>query len=85
MDTIITVSEDIPGYLLTYWVGVLVGMGYPYKIDRASPLYRTLRERKREGYQASQAWREEQKANPSDSRTYILSGIHKEWVQVIMG
>ena len=84
MDNIITVSGDIPEHLLTYWIGVLVGMGYSYKIDRASPLYRTLRERKREGYQALQVWKEEQRANPSDSRTYFLSGIHKDWVQVIM-
>lgn len=44
MDNIITISEDEPEHLVLAWLGVLVGMGYRYKIDPECPLFRTLDE-----------------------------------------
>ena len=44
MDNIITISSDAPLHLVISWLGVLVGMGYRYKIE--GPLFRVLNENK---------------------------------------
>lgn len=49
-DNIFTISKDVPHHLLAYAVGVLRGMGVPYKIDPESPMYRILRESHTEKY-----------------------------------
>ena len=42
MDNAIIISADEPEHLVLAWLGVLVGMGYRYKIE--GPLFRTLDE-----------------------------------------
>ena len=43
-------GADISSHLLTYCVGLLVGMGINYKIENSSPLYKMVKEYKRERY-----------------------------------
>ncbi len=46
MDNIITIRADAPEHLVLSWLGVLVGMGYRYKIDPESPMFRAMNENK---------------------------------------
>lgn len=57
-DNIITIGRDAPMHLLTYWMGILRGMGIVHKLDPESPLYRILREAHTEKYRELLAARE---------------------------
>jgi len=46
----IIIKRDTPTHLLTYWMGVLAGLGIDYSLNRGSQLYMALNERRRERY-----------------------------------
>ena len=48
MDNTIIIKRGVPSYLLTYWMGVLTGLGIDYSLNRGSQLYVALNERRRE-------------------------------------
>ncbi|KKK66270.1 hypothetical protein LCGC14_2965790 [marine sediment metagenome] len=84
MDNVITVSKGIPNHILTYWIGVLVGMGYAYDIDPKCGLYKVLREHRIDRYREVQAWREYRKEHPDDPEAeYFLKEYEKGSVQVV--
>ena len=49
MDNTIIIG-DFPTHVIAYCVGVLNGLGIGYSIDNRSPLYRELKEYRREKY-----------------------------------
>lgn len=78
MENIITISGDVPKHLehlITYWLGVLIGMGISYKIDSESPMYRTLLEKQRELYTIGQLARERKDKIPYNNMGYRI--IHE--------
>lgn len=44
IDTEISVDGDVPIHILTHWMGILVGLGIEYSVNKGSPLYKALRE-----------------------------------------
>jgi len=78
--------DEIPDYKATFLIGVLVGMGIFYKIEVESPMYRTLRERKRERYHTLKEARENKRAdfNEKGYQVYI-SGENKDDIKVTVG
>ena len=50
MDNIINLKTDPPDHLMTYAIGVLNGLGIEYSISQESPLYKTMKEHRRERY-----------------------------------
>ena len=75
MKNIITISEDVPEHLVTYWVGILIGMGIPYKVNPKSPMYRVLQEYERELYLEGKEAREGKDKIPYNNMGYRV--IHE--------
>lgn len=46
----ITIDKDTPTHLVTYLMGVIMGMGISYKLDPNCPLYRMLHMREKRWY-----------------------------------
>ena len=42
--------ENIPNHLMTYWIGVLIGMGIDYELSEDSTIYKVIREHRMEQY-----------------------------------
>lgn len=55
VDTQITVNGDIPKHILAYWMGILIGQGIDFRVNPESPLYKVLREHRREQYREFEA------------------------------
>ena len=43
IDSLITINASTPGHLVSYWLGVLVGMGISYTLSPESPMFREMR------------------------------------------
>lgn len=77
IDNLVTISEETPTHLVSYWLGILVGMGISYTITPESPLFRPMqgnRERMREELRLARINPLETTANEQGIRIIWQSG-----------
>lgn len=74
VDTEISVGDDVPMYRLTYWMGILVGLGIEYSVNKGSPLYIALKESIKERNQAFDEGRSEFEARETIDGITIFYG-----------
>ena len=79
----ITIADDIPIHKTSYYLGVLNGMGIRYKMDSSSPIYRTMREKKKERWQEAQDNKFKIPFDDEGARV-LLSGGKEEDIKLVI-